>query len=84
MKKCSILVVEDEALLAANLVNTLSSLGYTVHKPVATGEDAIRAVKTRQPDLVLMDIQLIGPMDGIEAADKIRAIADIPVVYLTA
>ncbi|MCX6698627.1 MAG: PAS domain S-box protein [Methanomicrobiales archaeon] len=84
MKKCSLLVVEDEALIAANLVHTLSSLGYTVHKPVATGEDAVRAVEGQQPDLVLMDIQLIGEMDGIEAADKIRAIADIPIVYLTA
>ncbi|MCX6697799.1 MAG: PAS domain S-box protein [Methanoregula sp.] len=84
MKKCSILVVDDEALIAANLVQTLSSLGYTVHKPVATGEEAIRAVKTQHPDLVLMDIKLIGEMDGIEAAEKIRAIADIPVVYLTA
>ncbi|MDP3396143.1 MAG: PAS domain S-box protein [Methanoregula sp.] len=84
MKKCNILIVEDEALIAANLVHTLSSLGYAVHKPVATGEDAIRAVKARQPDLVLMDIELIGEMNGIEAAEKIRAIADIPIVYLTA
>jgi PAS domain S-box-containing protein len=84
MKKCNILVVEDEALIAANLVNTLSSLGYAVHQPVAKGEDAICAVKARKPDLVLMDIQLIGAMDGIEAAEKIRAIADIPIVYLTA
>ncbi|MCX6689901.1 MAG: response regulator, partial [Methanoregula sp.] len=66
MNKYSILVVEDEALIAANLVQTLSSLGYTVHKPVATGEDAIRAVKTRKPDLVLMDIKLAGAMNGIE------------------
>ncbi len=77
-------MVEDEALIAASLVQTLSSLGYTVQKPVATGEDAIRAVKTRKPDLVLMDIELIGSMDGIETAEKIQAIADIPVVYLTA
>ena len=84
MKNCNILVVEDETLIAASLVQTLTSLGYTVPEPVATGEDAIRAVKTQQPDLVLMDIKLIGAMDGIEAAEKIRAIADIPIVYLTA
>jgi PAS domain S-box-containing protein len=84
MNKYSILVVEDEALIAASLVHTLSSLGYTVHKPVATGEGAILAVKTQKPDLVLMDIELIGAMDGIETAEKIRAIADIPVIYLTA
>ena len=84
MNKPVILVVEDEALIAANLVETLSSLGYTVHEPIATGEDAINAVKNQKPDLVLMDIELFDEMNGIEAAEKIRAIADIPVVYLTA
>ena len=84
MNKSSILVVEDEALIAADLVQTLFSLGYKVHKPVATGEDAIRSAKTKKPDLVLMDIKLIGDMDGIETAEKIRAFADIPIVYLTA
>ena len=84
MNKPVILVVEDEALIAANLVETLSSLGYTVHEPVATGEDAINAVKNQKPDLVLMDIELFDDMNGIEAAEKIRAIADIPIVYLTA
>ncbi len=84
MNKHTILVVEDEALIAANLVRTLSSLGYEVLEPVATGEDALLAVKIKKPDLVLMDIQLIGEMNGIETAEKIRAVADIPVVYLTA
>ena len=49
MNKHSILVVEDEALLAANLIETLSSLGFAVHEPVATGEKAIRAVKNQKP-----------------------------------
>ena len=84
MNKYSILIVEDEALIAASLVHALSSLGYTVPEPVATGEDAIRSVKTRKPDLVLMDIKLAGAMDGIETAEKIRAFVDIPIVYLTA
>ena len=84
MNEHTILVIEDDALIAANLVHTLSSLGYTVQKPVATGEDAVRSVTTQQPDLVLTDIELIGSMNGIEAAEKIRAIADIPIVYLTA
>ena len=44
MKEYNILVVEDEALIAANIVQTLTSLGYTVHGPVAKGEDAIHAV----------------------------------------
>jgi PAS domain S-box-containing protein len=82
-KKPDILVVEDEGLIAASLVKVLEVLGYTAPEPVSTGEDAILAVRTLHPDLVLMDIELIGAMDGIEAAEKIRAIADIPIVYLT-
>jgi PAS domain S-box-containing protein len=84
MYKSRILIVEDEPLIAASLAHTLSSLGYTVPEPVATGQDAINAVTSQPPDLVLMDIVLIGPMNGIEAAEKICAIADIPVVYVTA
>ncbi len=84
MDKSTILVVEDEALIAASLVHTLTSLGYTVQEPVSTGKDAISSVTSDPPDLVLMDIELIGPMNGIETAEKIRAIVNIPVVYLTA
>ncbi len=78
-----ILIVEDDAIIAAHHVQVLSSLGYTVLEPVATGEEAIGSVRAHKPDLVLMDIQLLGPMDGIETAGKIRAIADIPLVYIT-
>ena len=81
---CSILIVEDEAPIALNLSQLLSSKGYAVHAPVFTGTDAISSVKTRKPDLVLMDIELPGGMNGIATASGIRAIADIPVIYLTA
>jgi len=84
MDKSRILVVEDEALIAASLARTLSSLGYTVPEPVSTGEGAISVVTFNPPDLVLMDIELIGPLNGIETAEKIHAIAPVPVVYLTA
>ncbi len=84
MNKPKILVVEDEALIAANLTQILTSLGYTVHKAVAKGEDAINSIKIQKPDLILMDIELIGALTGIETAEKIRAIVDIPIVYLTA
>lgn len=83
-KKPKILVVEDEGLIAASLVKLLEVIGYTSTEPVSTGEDAIRAVRELHPDLVLMDIELIGPINGIETAEKIRAISDIPVIYLTA
>ena len=79
-----ILVVEDEVIIAYNLQRILSSFGYQVPETVETGPQAIRAAETLHPDLVLMDIQLRGEMDGIEAARRIRAQANLPVVYLTA
>lgn len=79
-----ILVVEDEAIIAYNLQRILSSFGYKVPETVESGPQAIKAAETLQPDLVLMDIQLRGEMDGIEAARQIRARIDLPVVYLTA
>jgi diguanylate cyclase (GGDEF)-like protein/PAS domain S-box-containing protein len=79
-----ILVVEDEAIIAYNLQRILSSFGYKVPETVESGPQAIKAAETLQPDLVLMDIQLRGEMDGIEAARQIRARSDLPVVYLTA
>jgi PAS domain S-box-containing protein len=79
-----ILIVEDQRLIAADLENTLGRIGYEVIGSVASGEEAVpRAIETR-PDLILMDIRLRGKMDGIQAAEAIRAQTDVPVVYLTA
>src|SRR5512140_865730 len=80
----SILVVEDENIVAKDVVNRLKNLGYTVTGTVASGEEAVRAVIFNPPDLVLMDIMLKGNMDGIEATRRILGTVDIPVVYLTA
>jgi len=83
MPSQKILVVEDENIVAMDLRTTLTRLGYEVVDTVGTGPQAIEQVERREPDLVLMDIQLRGGMDGIEAADRIRHL-DVPVVYLTA
>jgi len=83
MASQKILVVEDENIVAMDLRTTLTRLGYEVVDTVGTGPQAIEQVERREPDLVLMDIQLRGTMDGIEAADRIRHL-DVPVVYLTA
>jgi response regulator RpfG family c-di-GMP phosphodiesterase len=84
MDKTSVLVVEDEALVAMDIKYTLERLGYTVTGIVGTGEEAVRAADQQKPDVVLMDIVLRGMMDGIQAATEIRGRFDIPVVYLTA
>ena len=78
-----ILVVEDDGILALALETMLEKLGYAVLQPVARGEDALAVAATEQPDLVLMDIQLAGKMDGITAARRIRSFSNIPVIYLT-
>jgi two-component system cell cycle sensor histidine kinase/response regulator CckA len=79
-----ILVVEDESIVALDIKSGLESLGYEVVALVSNGEDAIQKAVDLQPDLVLMDIQLKGEMDGIEAAQHIQTQLDIPVIYLTA
>jgi PAS domain S-box-containing protein len=79
-----ILVVEDEGIIALNLMQVLTDFGYKVVQAVSSGEDAIRVAKELYPDLILMDIQLSGKMTGIEAAGIILKELDIPVVYLTA
>ena len=79
----TILVVEDEALIAGDLQRTLIRLGYDVPLTVGTGEAAIEAAARLLPSLVLMDITLRGKMDGIDAAQEIQTRFSSPVVYLT-
>ena len=82
--KPSILIVEDEVIVAMELANRLGRLGYEVIGITERGEEAVVLARERRPDLVLMDIRLAGPMDGIEVAEQIRRDCDIPVIYLTA
>ncbi len=84
MTRAQILVVEDEALVARGIQEKLQTLGYDVPAVVDSGADAVQLAGKLQPDLVLMDIRLMGEMDGIEAAGEIRDRFDIPVIYLTA
>ena len=84
MPDATILLVEDEEIVAMDLTRRLSRLGYTVCGSTARGEDALALVRQHCPDLVLMDIRLAGEMDGVEAAGHIRRECDVPVIYLTA
>lgn len=79
-----ILVVEDDAIVAQDVAETLRDLGYEVQDVVDTGRDAIRAARDAQLDLVLMDVRLAGEMDGADVARKIWEDREVPVVYLTA
>jgi PAS domain S-box-containing protein len=80
----SILIVEDERIVARDLQAMLHQMGYIVPALAATGADAIAKAADLHPDLVLMDVRLQGVMDGIEAATAILTQLDIPVIYLTA
>ena len=84
MTPASILVVEDDRIVARDIQEQLKRIGHSVVGSVARGEDAVTAAASRRPDLVLMDIRLEGALDGIEAAEQIRAASRIPVVFLTA
>ncbi len=79
-----ILVVEDEKIIQLDLRYQLERLGYVVAGVASSGEEAIAKAAQLEPDLVLMDVRLKGEMDGIAAARRIRAIREIPVIYLTA
>ncbi len=79
-----ILIVEDESLTALDIRQRVQQLGYEPIGVVACGTDAIKYALTLHPDLILMDIALRGPMDGIQAAAVIRSQYPCPVIYLTA
>lgn len=79
-----ILIVEDELLVARDIEQQLTDLGYEVVGVTREGEEALTLVAALRPHLVLMDIQLAGPMDGIAAAQIIRTEFALPVVFLTA
>ncbi|MBV9496683.1 MAG: response regulator [Acidobacteria bacterium] len=84
MPRNRILIVEDETIVAMDLAATLRRLGYEVVGTTGTGASAVEMATRDVPDLVLMDIRLKGPMDGIEAATLIRQRRPVPVVFLTA
>ncbi len=84
MADTSVMLVEDEIIVAADVKNRLENMGYSVLGIFDTGEEAIEKAGELKPNLVLMDIVLKGEMDGIDAAQKIRELYDIPIIYLTA
>ncbi|MDD1694886.1 MAG: response regulator [Methanoregula sp.] len=85
MRNSSIMVVEDEVIVAEDLRVRLSAMGYTVPETVGSSEEAISRVSVLCPDLILMDIVLEGSaMDGIETARTILSQRDVPIIFVTA
>lgn len=83
-KPMRILIVEDEMVIGANISLQLSKFGYEVTGIVPRGEEALVHVRENQPDIVLLDINLKGNIDGIQTAEIMQKDHDIPVIYLTA
>ncbi|GEM_PF-1469178 len=81
--KC-IFIVEDELIVAENVRVMLMSFGYVAPTPATSTEEAMRMVESIHPDMVLIDIQLEGPMSGVYLARQIRERFDIPLIFLTA
>jgi two-component system, response regulator PdtaR len=78
-----ILIVEDEQIIALDLQRRLRRLGYVVAGLAGTGADAIALALALRPDLVLMDIQLPGGLDGLETAAFLRTHLNLPIIYVT-
>lgn len=79
-----LLIVEDDMIIGAKVSMQLTLLGYEVTGIIPRGEEAILHVQENQPDIVLLDINLKGTLDGIETAQAMQKIADIPIIYVTA
>jgi PAS domain S-box-containing protein len=78
-----LLIVEDERLIALDMKDHLEPMGYDIVMVVSNGKDAVEQAEKLRPDLILMDIMLDGPMDGIETAVVVIERFDIPVLFLT-
>ncbi len=79
----SILIAEDERIVAMDIQNTLVNLGYEVLSVVDTGEELLQEIKKNKPNLVLLDISLKGKITGIECADYISKYYNIPYIFIT-
>jgi two-component system, response regulator PdtaR len=80
----SILIVEDELIVAESLALDLQRKGYAIAGIVSSGQEAIQAVNQMPPDIILMDIMLKGSLDGIETSKAIQQRQSVPIIYITA
>jgi len=84
MNRTSVLIVEDERIVAKDIQQTLLGMGYDAFAIASSGDEAIAFASERCPDVVLMDIRIKGRRDGIETAEVLKSKFSLPIVYLTA
>ena len=83
MPNPQILIVEDDRVIAKVAQWRLNKLGFDVCGKAGTGQEALELVVEKQPDLILMDINLSGDIDGIDVAKRIKKDFNIPVIFVT-
>lgn len=83
MEKIKIGIVEDELMIAENIIHTLLDLGYEVTEPATNYTSALEMIEQEQPDLLLLDIILSGHKDGIDLAETVKQRSNIPFIFLT-
>ena len=84
MDKTHILIVEDEGIVAITTKLMLNEMGHEVTGITDNYSDTLSLLTKNEPDLILMDIVIKGDMDGIDTAEEIKKIYDIPIVFVTA
>jgi len=83
MGKITVLIVEDKLLVAEDIASRLRKHNFEITGIYDSGEDAIKAIDIQIPDLILMDIQLAGELDGIATAQIVKKKISIPIIYLS-
>jgi PAS domain S-box-containing protein len=84
MQEKSVLIVEDEGVVALSIKAALTKMGYTVVGIAVSGSEAIALATEKKPDVILMDIHIKGDIDGIQTTEKLNSVMDVPVIFLTA
>lgn len=77
------LIVEDDMIISLVTKRQIEALGHQVVKSVRSGPDAISAAKTHDPDIILMDIRIVGTMDGIEVMEEIMKFSKAKAIYIS-
>ncbi len=83
-RSASVFIVEDEAIIAQDVRITVEGMGYRVSGMSSSGRESVERVAALQPDLVIMDIKIKGPIDGLQAGGEILTRFHIPVIFMSA
>lgn len=84
MQQASVLIIEDENIVADHLAGMVEGLGYQVIGTAVSGEEGLRIARERCPEVVLLDVRLAGKLDGIDTASRVRQLCDAAIIFVTA